>query len=91
MIKRITCRKRKDKKRTQIALRDGYKCIYCGDKTPPFQIDHVKPLSKGGSNNINNLVFSCSTCNNLKANKLPAEIENEIFRERLLTVIATIG
>ena len=45
----------------------GNNCIYClGD----FEsIDHVIPLSKGGTNNINNLVPSCLLCNKSKYNR----------------------
>lgn len=38
------------------------KCAYCGierNLTP----DHVKPLNKGGENNINNIVPACIACN----------------------------
>ena len=31
-----------------------------------FEIDHVKPINKGGSNSFDNLVISCFTCNSKK-------------------------
>lgn len=38
------------------------KCAYC-DKPKPLTIQHVVPLSKGGSNYIENIVPACKTCN----------------------------
>ena len=35
-----------------------------------FSIDHIKPVSKGGSNHLRNLQGMCITCNKKKKNKL---------------------
>lgn len=32
-------------------------------------IDHVQPLSRGGSNDISNAVLCCPTCNHKKGNR----------------------
>jgi len=48
------------------------KCWYCGIQTNPwrnFAIDHVVPITKGGSDDIDNLVPSCERCNKRKNNK----------------------
>lgn len=44
------------------------KCAYCRMK-PAETIDHVHPLTKGGSNNPNNLVPACFSCNSSKGKK----------------------
>jgi 5-methylcytosine-specific restriction endonuclease McrA len=34
------------------------------------EADHIIPLTKGGTNNFENLVFACQTCNIKKGNQL---------------------
>ena len=54
------------------------KCPYCKaklhkTKRNSFHVDHVMPLSKGGSNNVSNIQLLCPRCNLSKHNKLPEE------------------
>lgn len=50
------------------------KCYYCGKKVGKvYHVDHVVPLSRGGSNGPENIVIACPTCNMRKASKLPHE------------------
>lgn len=39
------------------------KCVYCGKKGVPLQIEHIHPRAKGGSNRISNLTLACWPCN----------------------------
>ncbi len=39
----------------------------------PFELDHVQPRSRGGSDRISNLVLSCHDCNTAKGNQTAAE------------------
>jgi 5-methylcytosine-specific restriction endonuclease McrA len=41
----------------------GRQCAYCGVKDVPFQVEHIHPRAKGGSNSITNLTLSCEKCN----------------------------
>ena len=61
--------------------RDHYKCQYCGrhksqlSRKEHLTREHVKPLSRGGTDTWDNVTTACSTCNLRKANKLPYEVK----------------
>ena len=57
--------------KSEIKLRDGNKCVYCGS-TEELTIDHVRPRCKGGETNSHNCVTACKTCNQAKGS-LPVE------------------
>lgn len=59
-------------KRFDIFRRDGFTCLYCGKQPPEvvLHIDHVLPVSKGGTNDETNLVTACADCNLGKSDKL---------------------
>jgi 5-methylcytosine-specific restriction enzyme A len=52
-------------------------CTYCGIKVNPADLtmDHVIPLSRGGTSERFNIVPACKDCNNKKKYLLPAEWE----------------
>lgn len=65
---RVRRRKRKPlpaRTRFRILNRDGFRCRYCGAtaKDDRLHVDHVDAVSKGGSDNDDNLVTACATCN----------------------------
>ena len=49
--------------RAYVFHRDGYRCVYCGDRPEVLHCDHVVPFSKGGRSEPSNLVASCAPCN----------------------------
>ena len=49
--------------------RDGKCCQYCGETEGPFEVDHVIPRSKGGNNDLSNLVVACQSCNRSKKDR----------------------
>jgi 5-methylcytosine-specific restriction endonuclease McrA len=51
----------------------GRRCVYCGKQDVPFEVDHVCPRSRGGTDRIANLVLSCHECNQAKGNHTAAE------------------
>ena len=42
-------------------------CVYCGT-TENLSIDHITPLSKGGTHTTDNLALACRSCNSSKNN-----------------------
>ncbi len=55
--------------RFDVFKRDSFCCQYCGN-TPPvvvLEIDHIIPVCKNGTNNIDNLLTSCFDCNRGKS------------------------
>lgn len=47
------------------------RCAYCcAELTETFQIDHIIPISKGGTNYPDNLACACRSCNRLKRDRL---------------------
>lgn len=55
--------------------RDGDGCAVCGSQSHP-EIDHVVPISRGGSDAIDNLQILCRSCNRRKSDRLPEEWAN---------------
>ncbi|MGM0380337.1 MAG: RNA-guided endonuclease IscB, partial [Bacillota bacterium] len=49
------------------------KCVYCGKKGVPLEIDHIIPKSRGGSNRVDNLTISCHDCNQKKDSQTAKE------------------
>ena len=60
-----------NKMRFFIYSRDNYRCKLCGrsERQDYLEIDHIKPISKGGKSTLDNLQTLCRTCNKQKGNK----------------------
>lgn len=58
--------------RFEVLKRDRFTCQYCGRSAPDvlLEIDHIKPVAKGGDNSIMNLITSCRDCNRGKRDKV---------------------
>lgn len=62
--------KKRSRKR-RIAARDGLRCNYCFAQFKNLSeatVDHFIPRSKGGTNQMSNLVLACDDCNQNKKN-----------------------
>lgn len=56
------------KLRHEVFQRDGYRCRECGASKDEatLEIDHILPVAKGGTNDIDNLQTLCRECNRKK-------------------------
>ncbi len=67
--------------REQVRQRAGFACEYCGvtekDTASELTIDHFQPKSKGGGDELDNLIYSCLRCNQYKLDYWPST-ENDI-------------
>lgn len=62
----------------QAFMQCGHRCMYCGrDLLTDFETfmlaeeDHLIPLSKGGTDDAQNIVIACAVCNRLKGKFIP--------------------
>lgn len=58
-------------RKKQVWERDKMICFYCKQLCTETNktVDHIKPLHKGGSNDMENLVTACKKCNQEKGKK----------------------
>ena len=52
--------------RNYLLEKHGRKCFYCDKEVSNFEVEHMIPKAKGGSNRIDNLTLSCHSCNQKK-------------------------
>ncbi len=57
------------RKRERVLLRDGYICQVCGRVTRQLEMDHIVPMSQGGSEDEDNLRAICVACHRIKTAK----------------------
>ena len=61
------------KTRAQVLNRDSYTCVDCGASPSAgakLHVHHLKPVSHGGTNELQNLVTNCSECNQGKSDSI---------------------
>jgi len=64
--------------RQQYQLQSG-RCHWCGIAVDnAYHVDHVVPLARGGSNDPENIVIACPTCNLRKGAKMPDEFVKDL-------------
>jgi 5-methylcytosine-specific restriction endonuclease McrA len=66
----------------EVFRRDGFKCVYCDFDARTFEhwaflaVDHFVPRSRGGTDDINNLVTACVLCNHMKGAALFSTLDD---------------
>jgi 5-methylcytosine-specific restriction endonuclease McrA len=68
--------------RRNIFFRDRNRCQYCGRvfSQAELNLDHVVPLSRGGTSSWENVVCACIPCNSRKGNRTPHEAGMHLVR-----------
>lgn len=69
------------KTRFEVFKRDGFCCQYCGahpSDSVMLEIDHIHPVSRGGKNDIDNLVSACLDCNRGKGANLLSSVPQSL-------------
>jgi hypothetical protein len=76
---------------SSVARRANHRCEYCGAPEVifnfPFEVEHIRPISRGGADDESNLALACRSCNIHKSNWVTAidpvtEIEVPLFNPR---------
>lgn len=68
--------------RSEVLQRDYFTCHYCGQEANT--VDHLIPISKGGTDEATNMVAACNPCNSGKRDRVG-------FFERTRTPTTPIG
>ena len=68
--------------RSYLLEKFGRRCVYCRRVETAFEIDHVIPRSRGGSDRVSNLVLSCHDCNRAKGDRTAAEFGHPHVEEQ---------
>ncbi|WP_442938034.1 HNH endonuclease [Nostoc sp.] len=70
-LEEMNTRQKRNKKQQLLDLY-GSECWWCRQNllTEYLTIDHLLPKSRGGSDSLENLRFSCFSCNNSRGNSL---------------------
>lgn len=69
--------------RFAIFRRDSFRCRYCG-RSPQdgavLTLEHLVPISRGGTWDVSNLLTACHECNQGKSNDILTIIEQELLK-----------
>lgn len=73
-------RKFSDYEKKSVYAKCNWTCAICGNpvKYKKMTVDHIIPLSKGGTNAMDNLQLACKRCNLMKADFSPDEFIRKI-------------
>lgn len=77
------------KLKTNLFLKQNYKCWYCGDRTfgRQFEFEHQTPKSQGGKFDKRNIVLACEPCNREKADMNVEEYRKFLASKRRKRVV----
>jgi len=68
--------------RLQVRQRANFACEFCGvtetDTGGELTVDHFRPQTKGGTDDLDNLLYSCQRCNQYKVDYWPAHPDDPV-------------
>jgi hypothetical protein len=70
-------------KKHKVFMKTFYHCGYCGkiiNEPSDLTLDHMKPKAKGGTDEMNNLIGCCKSCNQMKSDKTMEEYRKELIK-----------
>ena len=73
--------------REYLAEKFNHRCCYCGIEQGQgrrFEVEHIVPKSRGGSNRISNIAWSCHECNQEKGNMTAEEYGHPEVQEQAM-------
>jgi hypothetical protein len=62
-----------------------YRCAYCTNEATQWEVDHIIPRSRGGSNRVSNLALSCHECNSAKGDRTSKEFGHADVQVQAMT------
>lgn len=73
-------------RRENVREQFDFRCGYCGvreeDVGAALTVDHFQPRSRGGTDDLENLVYACHACNEFKSNFWPSTNETRLLHPR---------
>lgn len=72
--------------RNYLLEKHNRKCFYCGKTVSDFEVEHMRPKSRGGSNRIDNLTLSCHDCNEKKGTLTAVEFIQQTLSTKKASV-----
>ncbi|WP_169314577.1 HNH endonuclease [Thiothrix nivea] len=74
--------------RLLVRERAGFACEFCGvtetDTAAELTVDHYQPQAKGGSDDPDNLIYSCTKCNAFKSDYWPdSDVQPVLWNPRI--------
>jgi 5-methylcytosine-specific restriction endonuclease McrA len=69
--------------RMNVFSRDGFCCLYCGEKFTAAQLtyDHIVPVAQGGKKSWENIATACMPCNARKEGRTPEQAKMPLLRK----------
>lgn len=76
--------------RFEVFKRDKFTCQYCGRKAPEvvLEVDHIKPVADGGTDEMLNLVTACFDCNRGKGKRELSDDSIVVTQQKQLEELA---